>query len=102
MIAVTLKSAKARLDDLVQRAIGGERVVLTRGSRRVASIVPLSAAHSQASPRLTNAQAGRLLDRIRADRLEGRMRRFSTPRQAVEVLRREIKARLGRPPRRAK
>ena len=43
MKAVTIKEAKARLNALVEAAERGEQVVLMRGSKHVAVILPVSA-----------------------------------------------------------
>lgn len=90
MVAVTLKVAKAKLNELVDRAIRGEDVVLMKGSRHVASIVPITEQDLELAPRLSDDQALRVLDQVRRDRAEGRMRRFSSPEQAVATLRREF------------
>jgi prevent-host-death family protein len=42
MRAVTIKEAKARLNELVEAARSGEQVVLLRGSEHVAAIVPIT------------------------------------------------------------
>lgn len=91
MIAVTLKDAKAKLNELVDRAIHGEDVVLMKGSRHVATIIPITDSDLELVPRLTDAQAARVLDEIRRERAEGRTRRFSSPEKAVTWLCREFK-----------
>ena len=91
MIAVTLKDAKARLNELVDRAIHGEDVVLMKGSRHVATLIPITENDLELTPRLTDAQATRLWDQIRRERAEGRLQRFSSPEKAVAWLRREFK-----------
>jgi prevent-host-death family protein len=60
MHAVTIREAKARLNELVEAATQGEQVVLMRGSKHVAAIVPLSADELELPPRLSDAQAERL------------------------------------------
>ena len=102
MVAVTLKEAKAKLNELVERAIRGDDVVLMKGSRHVASIVPITAEDLELAPRLTDEQAYRLVEQIRRERAEGRMRRFSSPEQAVAALRREFNLPSSRPRRRRK
>jgi antitoxin (DNA-binding transcriptional repressor) of toxin-antitoxin stability system len=42
MQAVTIREAKARLNALVEAAVGGEQVGLMRGSKHVVLIVPLT------------------------------------------------------------
>lgn len=64
MICATLKDAKARLNKLVDQAVAGEDVVLMRGSKHVAAIMPISEADLGLSPRLSDAQARRLWRRI--------------------------------------
>lgn len=102
MVAVTLKLAKAKLNELVDRAMRGEDVVLMKGSRHVASIVPITENDLQLAPKLTDEQASRVLDQIRRERAEGRMRRFTSPEEAVATLRREFNIRSNRPRRRRK
>ena len=102
MVAVTLKVAKAKLNELVDRAIRGEDVVLMKGSRHVASIVPITENDLELAPRLTDEQASRVLDQIRRERTEGRMRRFSSAAEAVATLRREFNIPSNRPRRRRK
>ena len=53
MKAVTIRDAKARLNALVEAAERGEHVVLMRGSKHVAAIVPLSADDSIPGSELT-------------------------------------------------
>ena len=43
MITVTLQEAKAKLNALVKAACSGEDVVLLKGSKVVATLIPLSA-----------------------------------------------------------
>ncbi len=90
MVAVTLKSAKARLNELVNRALEGEDIVLMKGSRHVAQIMPISDADIAIAPRLTNAEAKRFIDNIERQRAEGRTRVFSSAEEAVEHLRRDF------------
>ena len=59
MRAVTFKEAKAKLNELVDRAVAGEQVVLMRGAKHVAAIVPVSAEELELPPRLTDDQAAR-------------------------------------------
>jgi prevent-host-death family protein len=71
MQAVTIREAKARLNALVEAAERGEQVVLMRGAKHVAAIVPLSAADLELSPRLSDAQAEKLWQQIAAERRDG-------------------------------
>ena len=80
MRAVSIDRAKDRLSELVDAAVEGERVVLERGARRVAAIVPLEAT-------LADAQAQRLWQRLAAARRCGKVREFPSAEAAVEFLR---------------
>lgn len=80
MRAVTIDQARDQLGELVDAAVEGEQVVLKRGARRVAAIVPLEAT-------LTDAQARRLWRQLAARRARGKVREFATPAAAVEFLR---------------
>ncbi len=64
MICATMKDAKARLNRLVQSAEAGESVVLMRGSRHVAAIVPISDDDLELNIHLSDGQAGRFWDEI--------------------------------------
>ena len=100
MVAVTLKEAKAKLNELVERALRGDDVVLMKGSRHVASIVPITEDDLELAPRLTDDQASRVLEQIRRERAEGRLRRFSSAKRAVATLRRELHTAPDQPRRR--
>ena len=71
MRAVTIREAKARLNQLVNAAEKGEQVVLMRGSRHVAAIVPISAEELEIAPRLSDAQADRLWRQLAEERRSG-------------------------------
>lgn len=71
MRAVTIREAKARLNELVKAANRGEQVVLMRGSKHIAAIVPLSAEELELPARLTDPQAERLWRQIAAERRDG-------------------------------
>jgi antitoxin (DNA-binding transcriptional repressor) of toxin-antitoxin stability system len=86
MQAVTIREAKARLNALVEAAEQGEQVVLMRGAKHVALIVPLSAADLEVAPRLTDAQAERLWARLAADRRDGSSVVMESPEKAVAFL----------------
>jgi antitoxin (DNA-binding transcriptional repressor) of toxin-antitoxin stability system len=64
MICATMKDAKARLNRLVQSAEAGESVVLMRGSRHVAAIVPISEDDLDLKLMLSDAQATRFWEEI--------------------------------------
>jgi len=71
MICATLKEAKATLNKLVEQAAAGEEVVLMRGSRHVAVIMPISDEDIELSARLSDAQATRLWERIDGEIAKG-------------------------------
>lgn len=60
MRAVTIKEAKATLNELVELALAGEEIVLMRGSRHVVALIPLTDADLELAPRLSDEQAARL------------------------------------------
>ena len=86
MKAVTIREAKARLNALVEAAERGEQVVLMRGSKHVAAIVPLSEDDLELAPSLTDAQAERLWHELDEERREGTMLVFEGVREAVSHL----------------
>jgi antitoxin (DNA-binding transcriptional repressor) of toxin-antitoxin stability system len=86
MQAVTIREAKARLNALVEAAVGGEQVVLMRGSKHVALIVPLTDADLEVSQRLTDAQAGRLWAELAAGLRDGSSVVMEGPAHAVSHL----------------
>jgi prevent-host-death family protein len=71
MKAVTIRAAKARLNALVEAAERGEQVVLMRGSKHVAAIVPVSANDIELAPRFTDAQADRFWRQLYEERQAG-------------------------------
>jgi prevent-host-death family protein len=83
MEAVTIREAKARLNALVEAAERGEQVVLMRGSRLVAAIVPVSAADLELAPRLSDPQAERLWRQLAAEQASGASLVFDSPGEAV-------------------
>lgn len=86
MEAVTIREAKARLNALVEAAERGEQVVLMRGSKLVAAIVPVSAGDFELAPRLTDPQAERLWRHLREERRDAPGLRFESPKAAVAFL----------------
>jgi prevent-host-death family protein len=86
MRAVTIKEAKARLNDLVEAATAGEQVVIMKGARHVAAIVPLTEADLEIAPRLTDDQAARLWKELADETAAGRVRSFATADEAVGFL----------------
>jgi prevent-host-death family protein len=87
MKAVTIREAKARLNALVEAAEQGEQVVLMRGSKHVAAIVPLSEEDIELAPSLADAQAERLWHRIERERREGTTAVYQSAEAAVAGLR---------------
>jgi prevent-host-death family protein len=87
MRAVTIKEAKARLNDLVEAATAGEQVVIMKGAKHVAAIVPLTEADLEIAPRLTDDQAARLWKELANEEAAGGSRTFASPQEAIEFLR---------------
>ncbi len=87
MKAVTIREAKARLNALVEAAERGEQIVLMRGSKHVAAIVPVSAEDLELLPSLTDAQADRLWRQLHEEREAGSSMVFDSPERAVTSLR---------------
>lgn len=86
MHAVTIREAKARLNALIEAAQRGEQVVLMRGARHVALIVPLTEADLEVSPRLSDAQAARLWAELATGVRDGSSVVMEGPDKAVEHL----------------
>ena len=87
MRAVTIKHAKAHLNDLVEAATSGEQIVLMKGSKHVAAIVPLGEADLEISSRLTDEQAARFWAEIGRDQASARTVVFPSAKRAVAFLR---------------
>ncbi|MBM3860160.1 MAG: type II toxin-antitoxin system Phd/YefM family antitoxin [Verrucomicrobia bacterium] len=68
MTKTTLADAKTQLDALVDAALRGERVVITRGSKPVAAIVPADEAPAL---RVSNAAADYLAHEARTELEDG-------------------------------
>jgi antitoxin (DNA-binding transcriptional repressor) of toxin-antitoxin stability system len=94
MEAVTIREAKARLNALVEAAERGEHVVLMRGSKLVAAIVPVSADDFELGPRLSDPQAERLWLQLEAQRRDGSTLVMESPEKAVAYL--SARRRAGR------
>ena len=86
MITATIREAKARLNDLIDKALQGEDVVLLRGSKHVVALTPITDADMELAPRLTDSQAARVWDDIVAERKAGRLATFDSPEKAVSAL----------------
>jgi len=102
MHAVTIREAKARLNALVEAAERGEQVVLMRGSRLVAAIVPVSTADLELAPHLTDPQAERLWRQLEVERASGASAVFDGPAQAVASLMSPPRKATARPRRASK
>jgi prevent-host-death family protein len=98
MQTVTIREAKARLNALVDAAERGEQVILMRGSRLVAAIVPVSPADFELAPRLTDPQAERLWRQIEGERASGASLVFDAPEKAVAHLASRAPQAAGRRP----
>jgi prevent-host-death family protein len=100
MRAVTIKEAKARLNELVEAAARGEDVVLMKGARHVAAIVPISAEDLEIASRVTDDQAARLWSQIAEERRGGKLAVFESSEEAAAYLRgpsrRRVKGSRGR------
>jgi prevent-host-death family protein len=86
MRAVTIREAKARLNELVEAATRGEQVVLMRGSRHVAALVPVSTEELELPPRLSDPQAERLWRQLASELRDGSSLACGTPAAAVAYL----------------
>ena len=87
MVAATIKEAKAKLNELVGRAERGEEVVLMRGAKHVAAIIPITEADLSLSPQLSDAVAKRLWQRLAVERESEGTAEFNSPEDAVAHLR---------------
>lgn len=86
MRAVTIKEAKAHLNELIDAAAAGEQVVLMRGSKHVAAIVPISAEDIELATTLSDRQAERFWQELAAERSRGETVTVATPEAAVSYL----------------
>lgn len=88
MITVTLQEAKAKLNALVEAACSGQDVVLLKGSKVVATIVPLSADQLEVVPQLTDAQAERMWHEMKSQPVK----KFPNAEKAVAYLKKRFPA----------
>src|SRR5262245_58726468 len=86
MRAVTIREAKARLNELVEAATRGEQVVLMRGSKHVAALVPVSSEELELPPRLSDPQAERLWRGLASELHDGSSLAFETPEGSIAYL----------------
>jgi prevent-host-death family protein len=99
MQAVTIREAKARLNALVEAAERGEEVVLMRGSKLVAAIVPVSTYDLEHGPRLSDRQAERLWRQLETERRDRSTLVVASPAKAVAHLTAAIHPKTRRAPR---
>jgi prevent-host-death family protein len=86
MRAVTIKNAKAHLNELIEAAEAGEQVVLMRGTKHVAAIVPIDERDLELVLGLGDEQAARLWQALASERESGKTRVYPSVREAVQVL----------------
>ena len=96
MRAVTIKNAKAHLNELIEAAEAGEQVVLMRGAKHVAAIVPIDERDLELVLGLGDDQAARLWEALSNERESGKTRVYPSAREAVHVLRDVRKPRVLR------
>lgn len=82
MITITLQEAKAKLNKLVDAALAGEDVVLLRGSKIIARLLPMTEKDLEIAPQLTDAQAERFWSEVKTKP----SKKFSSPQQSVHFL----------------
>jgi prevent-host-death family protein len=85
--AVTIREAKARLNALIEAAERGEQVVLMRGSKHIAAIVPISEKDLELAASLTDAQAERLWRQLELERRKGTTSVYENMEAALDDLR---------------
>jgi prevent-host-death family protein len=93
MRAVTIKEAKAHLNELVDAAVSGQQVVLMRGSKHVAAIVPVTADELELPPRLSDEQAMRLWRSLSEGSTQGTVTTYPSATAAVAHLQKGKRAR---------
>lgn len=86
MQAVTIREAKARLNELINAAARGEQIVLMRRSQHVATIVPISARDVELVTRLSDGQAERLWQSLDEEREPESSATFKSVELAVRAL----------------
>ena len=86
MRSITIKEAKAKLNELIEAAERGEEVVLMRGSHHVAALVPITDADLQLAPRITDAQSDALWEQVHAERAAGKTRIFESAEDVIAHL----------------
>ena len=86
MRAFTIKAAKAHLNELVEFAEAGEQVVLMRGAKHVAAIIPIDESLLELAIDLTDVQAARLWRQLASDQESGGTVVFRSAEKAVRHL----------------
>jgi prevent-host-death family protein len=86
MRAVTIKNAKAHLNELIEAAEAGEQIVLMRGAKHVAAIIPIDERDLELVLGLGDDQAARLWQALSNEREAGKTRVYAAAREAVQVL----------------
>lgn len=82
MVMATLQEAKAKLNQLVDKAIEGETVILMRGTKIVAMIQPITSEDLEVTPELTDQQAKRFWEEVEKEKTK----HFSTATHAIQAL----------------
>lgn len=83
MICATLSEAKSRLNALVEKAASGEDVILMRGSKHVAAIVPISERDLSLCTNLSDEQSQRLWDRVDREIATGKAKQLDNPQEVL-------------------
>jgi prevent-host-death family protein len=96
MRAFTIKAAKAHLNELVEIAEAGEQVILMRGAKHVAAIVPIDESQLELAIDLTDVQAARLWRQLASEQKSGGTAVFGSAARAVQHLSKPGSARRQR------
>jgi prevent-host-death family protein len=91
MRAFTIKAAKAHLNELVESAEAGEQIVLMRGAKHVAAIVPIDESQLELVIDFTDVQAARFWRQLAPERKSGGTVVFSSAEKAVQHLRKPLR-----------
>ena len=102
MQAVTIREAKARLNELINAAARGEQIVLMRRSQHVATLVPISARDVELVTRLSDGQADRLWQSLDGESKQGASTTFESVELAVRALKKPAARKSALARRRAK
>lgn len=86
MLTVTLQEAKAKLHQLIERALAGEEVVFMRGAQIVAMLQPISSEDIEIAPKLTDAQAKRFWEETEKEK----KRTFGSTAKAIQALKKSV------------